>query len=104
MQPHQEAVPCAVRDSVLPQALVRVWVKLPHLPAGAGPQAVVVPQHLVPLALRLDVVQFSRVRVWLKLFPEQMAPGEGCHPVDVHVLGQDLVPVALRLAWEQSLS
>lgn len=102
LQPHQDAVPFADRDSVFPQALVRVWVKVPHLPAGSGLHPVTVPQHLVPLALRRSVLQFFKVRVWVKLLPLHTLPAGGCHPVTAQSRGQDFVPVAVRLPVEQS--
>ena len=91
MQPHQDAVPFADRDSVFPQALVRVWVKVPHLPVGPGLHPVTVPQHLVPLALRLSLLQFFRVRVWVKLLPAQTVFGCGDQEVGAQ-LGQRLLP------------
>ena len=96
-------MPFADRDSIFPQALVRVWVKVPHLVAGSGLHCVTLPQHLVPLALRLSLLQFFKVRVWEKLLPAHTVPAGGCHAVTPQYSGQDLVPVAVRLSLLQSL-
>lgn len=96
-------MPFADRDSVFPQALVRVWVKLPHSVEGSGLHFVTLPQHLVPLTLRLSLLQLLKVRFWVNGLPLQTVLVAGLHAVVLQLGGQCFVPEAVRLSVEQSL-